>query len=245
MGVDVDVSAEDRLLDPLCAAVGRLAPGLAHELNTPAQFVGDSVRFAREGAEALARRLADHRDLCRALAGGGVEAAALAARLRALAADDEAADVDYLAAHLPGALDRALEGVERISALVASLKEVARGDGNDARAHDVQRLVEATLAVSRNEWKYVAELATAFEPLPPLRCRAADVCRFVLDSVLRAARAIGDAARDSSGARGMGRITVGTRVEGDAALLSIAAGDGAAHVLRLPIEAAEPARRAP
>jgi len=245
MGVDVDVAAEDRLLDPLRAAVGRLAPGLAHELNTPAQFVGDSVRFAREGAEALARRLADHRELCKALAGGGVEAAALAARLRALAADDEAADVDYVAAHLPGALDRALDGVERISALVVSLKEVARADGDDGRAHDLQRLVEATLAVSRNEWKYVAELATDFAPLPPMRCRAVDVCRFVLDAVLRAARAIGDAARGAPGSRAPGRIELRTRVEGGAVHLSIAGGGGEARVLRLPLDAAEPARGAP
>jgi signal transduction histidine kinase len=196
-------------------SVGRLASGVAHEINTPVQFVSDSVHFLRDATADLMTTIGHLRDVEASVLAGtpsleAAEAAAYAA---------ETADLPYLVEHMPKAIDRALDGLERVATIVRSMKEFAHPDAIEMAPVDLNRAIESTLVIARNEYKYVADVETAFAPLPPVRCHAGDINQCVLNIVVNAAHAIGDVV---AGTDARGRITVRTWLEGeDAACVAI------------------------
>jgi signal transduction histidine kinase len=195
-------------------SVGRIAAGVAHEINTSVQFISDSVRFVRHALRDVPRALADYRALAvGALAGRDVVEAAKKAN-----DTDEAADVDYFLKNAPEALDRAIEGIGRVGSIVKSMTEFAHPDALNATDVDVNRAVTTTLNMARNEYKSIAELETDFGVLPPVHCHAGDVNQVVLNLVLNAAHAIHDVV---DGTNHKGRITVRTRVIGGYVEISI------------------------
>jgi signal transduction histidine kinase len=196
-------------------SVGRIAAGVAHEINTSVQFISDSVRFVRHALRDLPLALADYR----ALAAGVLSGRDVAAAAKKASETDEAADVDYFLKNAPDALDRALDGIGRVGSVVKSMTEFAHPDTDTKADIDVNRAVRSTLNMARNEYKNVADLETHFGDVPPVHCHAGDINQVVLNLVLNAAHAISDSVGDS-GSRG--RITVRTRVIGDFVEVSIA-----------------------
>ncbi len=189
-------------------SVGRLASGVAHEINTPVQFVSDSVHFLRDATTDLLTMIGHLREVEASVLNGtpsleAAEAAAYAA---------ETADLPYLIENMPKAIDRALDGLERVATIVRSMKEFAHPDAIEMAPVDLNRAIESTLVIARNEYKYVADVVTDFAVLPPVRCHAGDVNQAVLNIVVNAAHAIADVV---SGTPARGRITVRTRLEAD------------------------------
>jgi len=201
-------------------SVGRLASGVAHEINTPIQFVNDSVHFLQDATKDLMTVIGYLREVeASVLAGAPSREAAEAA---ATAAGE--ADLDYLVEHMPKAIDRALDGLNRVATIVRSMKEFAHPDTVEMAPIDLNRAVESTLVIARNEYKYVAEVETDFGPLPPVRCHAGDVNQAVLNIVVNAAHAIADVV---AGTNARGRITVRTRLEPDDVVVVSIADTGA------------------
>ena len=201
-------------------SVGRLASGVAHEINTPIQFVNDSVHFLQDATQDLMTVIGYLREVeASVLAGAPSREAAEAA---ATAASE--ADLDYLVEHMPKAIDRALDGLNRVATIVRSMKEFAHPDTVEMAPIDLNRAVESTLVIARNEYKYVAEVETDFGPLPPVRCHAGDVNQAVLNIVVNAAHAIADVV---AGTNARGRITVRTRLEPDDVVVVSIADTGA------------------
>lgn len=214
--------AAQRWESPSCQSqkmrsIGQLAAGIAHEINTPTQYVGDNIRFLKDAFEDIASLLRSGADLLEAVRGG----AATTAMARRLAADCERADLPYLMAEIPGAIQHALDGVDRISRIVRAIKEFAHPGPAEKSAADLNAIIETTLTVARNEWKYVADLVTDFDPdLPPIPCHPAEINQVILNLVINAAHAIEDANRPAHRVKGV--ISIRTRRRGGWAEIQIA-----------------------
>ena len=200
------------------AAIGTLAAGVAHEINTPIQFISDSVHFVKEVAEDSGRLMERLLELKRRVADGAPREELEAA----LVAADEAAavaDLEYANAAFPQAIERCLDGIERVTTIVRSMKEFAHQGQKEMSPADLNRAVETTLTIARNEYKYVADLETELGELPPVICQVNEINQVVLNLVVNAAHAISDVVKDS---KLKGKIKVATRREADHVVISVA-----------------------
>jgi two-component system NtrC family sensor kinase len=209
-GLMLDVTELRRLGRELAAAqklesVGRLAGGVAHEINTPVQFVSDNVQFVRSSLSDIAAVIQAYKGLQHAVESSGDVASA--ARLTSEAV--EAADVDFILENAAPALDSSLEGLGRIATIVRSLKEFAHPDHSEKTLADLNQAIKSTLVIAHTEYKYVAELETDFGELPPVPCYLGEINQVVLNLLVNAAHAISDVVKDSGA---MGKLTVRTRL---------------------------------
>ncbi len=218
-GMMLDVTDQRRLENELAQAqklesVGRLAAGVAHEINTPVQFVSDSVSFVREAMEDLSEIVDKYRELRNATEkGADVAAAAKAAE----EAEDDA-DLDYILENAPVALDRARDGLGRVAAIVRSMKEFAHPDRKEMAQADLNQAIKSTLVIASNEYKYVAEVETDLGDLPLVNCYAGEINQVVLNLIVNAAHAIGDVVKET---QAKGKIRVATRVLDDQVEIAI------------------------
>jgi PAS domain S-box-containing protein len=219
-GLMIDVTEARRLVREMAQgqkleSVGRIAAGVAHEINTSVQFISDSVRFVRHALKDVPRALANYR----ALAVGVLSGKDVAAQAKLASDTDEAADVDYFLQNAPDALDRALEGIGRVGSIVRSMTEFAHPDSRTKADIDINRAIKSTLNMARNEYKSVADIETDLGDIPPVHCHAGDVNQVFLNLLLNAAHAIAD---EVAGGSRKGCITVRTRALGDYVEVSIA-----------------------
>jgi PAS domain S-box-containing protein len=194
------MASELRLAQKL-EAVGRLAAGLAHEINTPIQYVGDSVSFLQSSFGDLARLFAAHHDV---VLGGQ---AATPEQLSAIHAIEQEIDFEFLRIEMPKAFERTLEGTQRVSEIVRAMKEFAHPDGSEQSPADLNHALEMTLIVARNEYKYDATVVTQFGEIPPVICNVGELNQVFLNLIVNASHAIQDSRHDAI----TGRITVSTR----------------------------------
>jgi two-component system, NtrC family, sensor kinase len=208
-------------------SVGRLAAGIAHEMNTPIQFVGDNTRFLGEAFASLTSLLGRYRRAFEATDGVPEEIR------RELRDAEEEADLPYLEAEAPRAIEQALEGVGRVATIVRAMKEFAHPDRAAKAPVDLNQAIRSTLAVARNELKYVTDVETEFGELPAVTCHAGDLNQVFLNLLVNAAHAIADAVKDT-GAKG--RIRVRTRRDGDEVVVTISdTGTGIPETVRARI----------
>ena len=199
-------------------SIGQLAAGIAHEINTPIQFIGDNNRFLEGAIESLAGVLGPYGRLTRAVEANAVTPALL----DEVVAAERVADLDYLLAEMPVAVRDALEGIQRVAEIVRAMKEFSHPAQKETVLADLNQGLLTTITVARNEWKYVAEMSTDLSPTMPLvPCLPGELNQAVLNIIVNAAHAIAEHAERRGDPTQRGTITVRTTHDDDWAQIDI------------------------
>jgi len=198
------------------SSVGRLASGIAHEINTPMQFVGDNTHFLQESFQTFRSLIENYETLTKSV------------RLKGLFAEECAviqekateADLPFLFKEIPVALKQSLEGVTRVKQLVGAMKTFSYAGKDDKTCLDLNKGIESTVTISGNEWKYNSELVMELDPdLPWVPCDISELNQVILNMITNAAHSIQEAIE--AGLIVWGRIRIKTTQENNQAVIEV------------------------
>lgn len=216
LGADITGRKEaevQALLRQKLESIGQLAAGIAHEINTPMQYIGDNTTFLRDAFVEIRNFLGRCQELVAGAAGGTVPVEALATALAVM-------DAEFLQAEIPKAIEQSLEGISRVRKLVLAMKDFAHPGKKEKTPCDINKAVESTVTISRNEWKYVADVVLDLQPdLPLVHCVKDEINQVILNIIVNAAHAVADVVNREAGEKGT--ITIQTRSEDDHVKISI------------------------
>jgi predicted ATPase/signal transduction histidine kinase len=183
-------------------SVGQLAAGIAHEINTPMQYIGDSLVFLDETVRSLLSLIGTYRESLHRVADPDTAAA--------LARVEAEFDLDYLCENAPLACGNAREGTARVAHIVAAMKAFSHPDQREQRSTVLRAALENTLTVAHNAYRHIADVVTDFADIPEVVCHPGEVNQVFLNLVVNAAHAIEDVVKQRGG---RGTITIRTWCE--------------------------------
>lgn len=167
--------------------LGTMASGIAHEINTPIQFIGDNLQFISDSFATIDNLLERYAALHDAARAGNV----LEDQGKGITEAIEHAELDFLREELPGAIEQSLAGIRQVARIASAMKDFARRGSTEKEMADINQAIEMTAAISRNEWKYDADLELSLDPaLPKVACHVGELSQVWLNLIVNAAHAI-------------------------------------------------------
>ena len=217
VAVSRDVSKEVRLEAQIhqgrkLKAIGELAAGIAHEINTPIQYIGDNLRFTQESFAVFTTMMAVTKKMLDSLSGESdvLESVKMAKELYG------GLDIEYLVNETPLAIEQSLSGLFRVTEIITAMKNFAHPGEVNMTFINLNTAITSTIAVARNEWKHVAEVVTDLDQnLPPVPCLPGELNQVVLNFLINAVHAIKDVLKSSDGLEEQGKITISTKLAGE------------------------------
>jgi PAS domain S-box-containing protein len=165
-------------------SIGQLAAGVAHELNTPIQYVGDNIYF-------LQQAFANVQNLLQTV--GRILESCPAEAHKAFQEAKNDAKMNFLTDQIPRAIEQSLDGASRVGSIVKAMKKFSHPGNEEQKLTDINAAIENTVIVTRNEWKYHADIKLELSPnLPTIPCYPGELNMALLNIVVNAAHAIGE-----------------------------------------------------
>ena len=200
------------------ASVGQLAAGIAHEINTPAQYLGSNIDFLKEAFEDTSELITHFELILEAEKKQQISLQLLTAAEKSL----EEADWPYLKEEIPQAIKQSIDGVKQVSSIVLAMKSFAHPGGTEKELTDLNGLLETTLTVSRNEWKYWVDPVLQLDPsLPQVPCMRNEIGQVLLNIFVNAAHSIAEKLGANPEGK-KGQLTISSRHEDDKAIITVA-----------------------
>jgi PAS domain S-box-containing protein len=210
--------------------LAQLAAGIAHEMNTPGQYINDNLSFLRDAYAQLAETMTGIQRIGKLIA-DDADPATIVTLVGDLCRAAELARAEDLMAEIPSAIAQSIDGLRLVSNIVNAMKEFAPQPHNVRMAVDLNKAIATTMLVATNEIRYVADTHTVLDPeLPPIWCVPGQINQVLLTLLTNAAHSVGEAARAQSG---IGHVTVSTRKVGASVEIEVTdTGTGIPEALR-------------
>lgn len=211
-----DISEQKKLERQLGVAqklesIGSLAAGIAHEINTPIQYIGDNARFLTQAFNSILKILDSVQNY--------IEGTHDEQSFGKFRNEIEDTDISFIKEEIPSAIEQSIEGVDRVASIVRAMKKFSHIGRDEKQPVDINSAIENTITITRNEWKYVADVVTELDPgMPYIPCYPGDLNQVILNLIINSAHAIEGKVKTTGG---KGEIKIITQYLGDTARITI------------------------
>lgn len=213
-----DVTEKERIaaqsmLSSKMESIGQLAAGIAHEINTPIQYLGDNLHYVQHALETYIEVDQRQTQFLKSIASTNQKA-------KEVLDFRNSQRIDNLNNEIPAAITESYEGLDRVRKIVLAIREFSHPSQKGKAYSDINKSVQTTVTISRNEWKYCADLETELDPnLPMVLCRIDELNQVLLNMIVNATHAIQEKQKETD--KETGKIRIKTSLERDKVLIAI------------------------